>query len=92
MAAWEEDASRDAPSGARAALLHGLYVTPHWQRRGLGTSVLELASHRMIARGFGGIIVRVWREAVAFFRSRGFSPLASFNTAGLYPQRMWKAL
>lgn len=92
VAAWESDTSRDAPYGLRSVLLHGLYVTPIWQRRGLGTNLLDFAGHWILGRGFDGITVKAWRESQTFFRRRGFNPLTSFGTAESYPQRMWKRL
>ena len=92
VGAWEAAAGRDAVPGSRSVLLHGLYVIPSSQGQGLGTALLELASHWMLARGFDAITARVWRESEAFFRNRGFVPLTRSDTAGSYPRRMWRAL
>lgn len=92
VAAWEAAAGRDAVPGLRSMLLHGLYVTPHSQRRGLGTSLLELASNWMLARGFDAITAKVWRDSESFFHNRGFAPLSRFVQADSYPCRMWKTL
>ena len=92
VAAWEAAAGRDAVPGSRSVLLHGLYVVPSSQGHGLGTALLELASHWMLSRGFDGITARVWRESEGFFHSRGFVPLTRSDTDGSYPHRMWRAL
>jgi len=91
VAAWETAADRDAVTDLRPILLHGLYVVPKTQNQGLGTALLELASHWALVRGFDGITARVWRESETFFRNRGFDQLTRPD-AGSYPLQMWRAL
>ena len=91
IAAWEADAGQYTPTGLRSVVLHGLYVTSRWQRQGLGTGLLELASHWTEVRGFDGIAVKLRREAEAFFRRNGFNPLRPGNDV-LYPLAMWKGM
>jgi GNAT superfamily N-acetyltransferase len=90
VAAWEDHLG--GHSDSRDALLHGLYVTPSWQRHGLGSNLLEYASREIRARGFDGLLAKVWRESTAFFFARGFRPATGSASEGLYPIQMWKAL
>ena len=92
VATWGMASGRDAAAHTRAVLLHGLYVVPGAQRRGFGSALLELASHWMLARGFDGIIARVWRESEAFFYKSGFTSLPRSDTLQPYPRRLWRPL
>ena len=58
-----------------ALLLHGLYVTPDEQHRGIGTRLLDAALRAAVSRGLGGVVVRAWRDAEGFFTARGFRRL-----------------
>lgn len=92
VAAWEEASRLDAPAGVRAFLLHGLYIVPDYQQRGLGTKLIELAANWIRDRGYDGIAVRAWRDSSDFFAARGFVPIDRDAPADLYPRRLWKAL
>jgi GNAT superfamily N-acetyltransferase len=90
VAVWEAADRREAPAGAHALLLHGLYVIPRWQGCGTGTRLLEFVQSRAAAHGFDGIVLRAWRESEAFFRARGFSPLAADQAVDRHPLRLWR--
>lgn len=90
--AWEESGGLDARRGPRVTLLHGLYVTPRCQRRGLGTRLLERIAALSGARGSSGILLRAWHQSEPFFLARGFSPLDPAEPPDLYPRRLWRGL
>lgn len=92
VAAWEEASSTEMPANARGVLLHGLYVIPHYQRRGLGTRLIELVAKRLTEQRMDGMSVRAWRDSIAFFLSRGFAPMDAECRPDIYPRRLWRAL
>lgn len=91
VAALEAADPADLPAGiADGLLLHGLYVAPAWQRKGIGTQLVEQAMRRVRDRNLGGLLVKAQREAVEFFQTDGFIPLAVDNPATDYADRWWK--
>jgi GNAT superfamily N-acetyltransferase len=92
VAAWEEAAGTDMPESTHGVLIHGLYVVPEYQRRGLGSRLIELVAKRISEHDGDGMAVRAWRDSLAFFLSRGFTPLHSQQSGETYPRRLWKAL
>jgi GNAT superfamily N-acetyltransferase len=90
VAAWEEASRHQAPDDTRAVLLHGLYVIPRYQRMGIGTRLTGLVVQWARDRHFDGVIVRAWRDALPFFSSNGFQPIAHGDPASLYPRQLWK--
>ena len=73
-------------------LLHGLYVAPAWQHRGIGSGLLELVGHWASARGYDGLLVRAWRESEPFFHGRGFRTVEADAMRRLHPLRLWREL
>lgn len=90
VAAWEVADQREAPAGAHALLLHGLYVIPHWQGHGTGTRLLEFAQFWASVRGFDGIVLPAWRKSETFFRTRVFSSLTAEHAAVQDSLRLWR--
>ena len=89
LAAWETADPRDLPDPAGGLLLHGLYVDPGQQGRGLGTRLLDAA--RQAARAHGGLLVKANRDARGFFRARGLQELPPGTDGGnAYPYRFWE--
>ena len=55
--------------------LHKLYIHPQWQRRGLGTKLLEHVEQRARARGFSKLVLGVNKanqQAIAAYHRNGF--------------------
>ena len=92
VAVWESADGDDVPAGGRAILLHGLYVVPRWQRRGVGGNLLEFVSTWAESREFDAIVLRAWRESERFFRAHGFRSMHTGKSAHLHPRRLYKAL
>jgi GNAT superfamily N-acetyltransferase len=88
VALWEDTGDAGQAADKRAVLLHGLYIVPHYQRRGVGTRLLELVADWARARGFESIHARAWRESESFFIARGFTARAANGTADTYPRTL----
>ena len=91
-AALEHADAVDTPEACSALLLHGLYVTPARQRRGVGASMVCHVMGIARARGVEGVSTRVWRESEAFFVALGFAAFGDAAKASRHPRRMWKPL
>jgi GNAT superfamily N-acetyltransferase len=92
VAAWESADSSDAPPGARALLLHGLYVRPARHRQGIGSRLLAAAEQAAEHGGYDGILVKAQPGAEGFFAARGLQRLPVLDPARDYPHRFWKPL
>lgn len=89
VAAWEPAHPRDLPAGRRGLLLHGLYVDPVHQGRGVGSRLLDAATDAARAQGLDGVLVKAQAAAVAFFKARSWQALAADDPARDYPHRFW---
>ena len=92
VAAWEEIHSASISGHTSGSLLHGLYIVPSYQRRGIGTRFIEQLSQRTRAANGEGIAVRAWRDSVAFFLSRGFEQAPSEESTDTYPLCLQKSV
>lgn len=91
VAAWEVAEPGDAPLGAHALLLHGIYVMPRSHRAGVGSRLLEAAETAAFEGGFDGLLVRAQRDAEGFFLKRDFDLLPVEDQGRDYPHRLWKS-
>lgn len=92
VAAWEDAPVRELPAGSRGLLLHGLYVDPPWQGRGVGRTLFEAACEAARRRGFDGVLVKARPEAAGFFAAMGGQALPVVDPARDYPHRFWKSV
>lgn len=92
VAAWEEANARDLPAGKRGLLLHGLYVDPAQQHRGIGRRLLDTALDAARAQGFDGLLVKAQADANGFFAARGMRRLPVENPQRDYPHRYWQSV
>jgi N-acetylglutamate synthase-like GNAT family acetyltransferase len=91
VAAWEPANPRDLAAGQRGLLLHGLYVDPAYQHRGVGSQLLDAAAAAARTQGFDGVLVKAQADANGFFEARGLQRLPVEDPARHYPHRFWLA-
>jgi predicted N-acetyltransferase YhbS len=89
VAAWEAAHPRDLPAGQSGLLLHGLYVDPTRQHRGVGSQLLGATAAAARAQGFDGVLVKAQADANGFFEARGLLRLPVEDAARHYPHRFW---
>lgn len=92
VAAWEAAVSTDLPTGKSGLLLHGLYVDPQFQNRGIGRRLVEAVMEVAQERSVDGLLVKAQPDAVGFFRSLGFRHVPVETPERDYPYRWWKSL
>jgi len=92
VAAWEPANSRDLPAEKRGLLLHGLYVDPSHQHRGIGSWLLDAAEVAARTQGLDGVLVKAQADAKGFFEARGLQRLPVEDAARHYPHRFWLAV
>lgn len=91
VAAWEAAEAADLPRGQSGLLLHGLYVLPEQQRRGLGCLLLAQVFDQVRRQGLDGLLVKAQADAVGFFKRQGFVHLPIVDARRDYPHRHWKS-
>ncbi len=91
VAAFEQASRRETPGGVSGLLLHGLYVAPAAQRRGIGGALLASVVKAARYAGHEGVLVKASRDAVEFFKARGFQR-AGDESASAYPNLFWLPL
>jgi GNAT superfamily N-acetyltransferase len=84
-----ETVAADAPY----LFLHGLYLSPAAQRRGLGRRLLADVEMEARHAGATGVLVKAERVALPFFVASGYVQLETgVGPGGEYPYRCWRAL
>lgn len=90
VAAWENADPQESPEQAEALLLHGLYVAPSRQRRGIGRRLFQAVEETARSQGYGGMLVKAQKSANGFFRALGMHPLLPTDPDRQYAHRFWK--
>ena len=90
VAAWDFSNVYPGPGEYRSALLHGLYVTPHHQRHGVGCALQQATYTRALAKGRTAMVVKAERVSESYFQQCGYHGLSS-NELGIadYPYLYW---
>jgi GNAT superfamily N-acetyltransferase len=89
VAAWEPAAVHDCPQGRRGLQLHGIFVEPSQQQRGIGPRLLSAAGTAATEGGYDGLLVKVQADAEGFFGSQGLQKLPVVQPDRDYPHRFW---
>lgn len=92
VAAIEQADPADAIDGRRTLLLHGIYVTPASQQRGIGRALLNAVADAGRQRGYGNLLVKAQTEAEGFFVAQGLEQLLVTDSDRDYPNRFRKQL
>ncbi len=82
--------AEDLPAGKTGALLHGLYVAPPDQKKGVGQRLLDWAWKRVDEQALDGLLVKAQADANPYFARQGFSLLPVNNPGRDYPYRWWR--
>ena len=95
VAAWDNEPHK-GPDGCTGVLLHGIYVEPGQQRRGIGKQLLkaveESIEHSSQKPKLEGLLVKAQKDAEDFFRAQGLQRLAVDDPERDYENRYWKPL
>lgn len=89
VAALEDADPSDCPPQQAGLLLHGLYVEPDWQGRGIGQQLLQAAGQVVHDAGRQGLLVKAHKDAVGFFTSQGLRRLEVEDKNRDYANRFW---
>jgi len=89
VAAWDSQAHPVAPQ-QQGLLLHGLYVHPDFQRRGIGARLFRRAEQAVSEAQLDGLLVRAQKDAEAFYLACGMTTLPVLDGEREYARRFWK--
>ena len=92
MAAIEAAEQTELPGSSRTALLHGIYIEPRLQARGIGSALLAQAEIMAREAGFDNLLVRASPASTGFFESTGYQKLPVDSLERDYPHRYEKSL
>ncbi len=89
LASWEPAEAADLPEGKSGLLLHGLYVDPDRQHRGIGSQLLSASQARARELGLDGVLIKAQAGAEPFFQRRGLERLPVRDESRDYALRYW---
>ena len=92
VATLESAAAIDCPHDRRGLLLHGLYIAPAYQRRGIGKRLLDEVFAVAHAARVDGVLVKAQHAAEPFFVARGSTVLVPTDPQRQYAHRLWRAV
>ena len=90
VTAWGPAGPEDTLGRQGEAVLHGIYVTPGYQGRGVGKALLEHATKQAERCGYQGFIIKASKDAVRFFEHLGCT--REEDAPNGYPYLFWLAL
>jgi GNAT superfamily N-acetyltransferase len=81
------------PADESYLFVHGLYLLPVLQRRGVGRQLLRQLEGEAAAAGARGVLIKAERVALPFFLRAGYTQLGpDAALGGDYPYRCWREL
>lgn len=92
VAAWEPAESKDIPEEQTALLLHGIYVDPAYQHKGIGHQLFQCAEQAARQQQYDGLVVKAQEDANGFFIYEGMSQLPIEDSSRQYANRFWKQI
>ena len=90
VATWNDADNKDTPSACNAILLHGIYVSPHFHHKNIGTQLIEKINTVAMSGNYKGVLVKAQKDAIGFFISQGMKKLDVENPSRHYENRFWK--
>ncbi len=90
LAALEPASSSHLPADQSGLLLHGIYVAPDQQNRGIGRRLIERALRTVADKGLDGLLVKAQPDAAPFFKKLDMQALDTTDPQRDYPYRFWK--
>ncbi len=87
--AVEDYPGTEADCPDRVLLLHGLYIHPEHQHRGIGRAAVAATRRLALDNGFAGVLVKAHASANAFFAGLGLTHLPVRDEKSDYPHRYW---
>jgi len=84
--------SLDHDQPDNAMLIHGLFVNPDQQHRGVGTRLFERAILIAQQQQCSGLLVRSHKDATGFFTAMGMTRLDVNDQQRDYQERYWKQI
>jgi len=76
----------------KTCLIHGIYVDPEWQKKGIGTRLLKEAETLALAKKSMKILVKAQRDAQDFFIASGMNRIPVEKEQNDYAMRYVKKL
>lgn len=92
VAAWEASRAKDVPRGKSGFLLHGLYVEPKSQSRGVGAALLDAVISAAKAENLDGVLIKAQPAAVSFFQMHGGEKVSNREQGQAYAHLIWIAI
>jgi len=89
VAALDVEPGVSPPEHPDAMRLHGLFVDPGHQRRGVGRLLVERALAMAVRQGRSGLLVKAQPQAVPFFARLGLQRIAVEDERRDYAHRFW---
>jgi N-acetylglutamate synthase-like GNAT family acetyltransferase len=91
VAAWEQAEARDTPPTHQGLLLHGLFVSPEFQHKGIGRCLFHRAERAVRDHRLHGLLVKAQEDASGFFLAQGMHRLPVEDAGRDYAHRFWKS-
>jgi len=76
----------------KALVLHGIFINPKSQGKGIGSQLFQMAVDAARKEGCDGLLVRAQKDAEGFFIRMGMRKLDVIDDRRDYAHRYWKPL